>query len=87
MKFECDKCGICCKHIDSILKLKEYDFGNGRCIHLLDNNLCEIYWDRPDICNVGKMYEMYFKGSMSKEHYIRQNLRGCKELKKKYTKT
>ena len=59
--FECDKCGICCKHIDSIPQLKDFDSGNGRCIHLLDNNLCEIYFERPDICNVERMYEIYFK--------------------------
>ena len=46
MMFECDKCGICCKHIDSIPQLKDFDSGNGRCIHLLDNNLCEIYFER-----------------------------------------
>lgn len=84
MMFECDRCGICCKHIDSISQLKEFDSGNGRCIHLLDNNLCDIYFDRPDICNVEKMYEMHFKKIMTKDEYIRQNMLGCNELKAKY---
>ena len=56
MTFECDRCGICCQHIDSIPQLKQFDSGNGRCVHLLENNLCEIYLDRPEICNVDKMY-------------------------------
>ena len=86
MMFECDKCGICCKHIDSIPQLKDFDSGNGRCIHLLDNILCEIYFERPDICNVERMYEIYFKESMSKEEYMRQNKLGCNELKQKYKK-
>ena len=82
--FECDRCGICCQHIDLIPQLKEFDSGNGRCIHLLENNLCEIYLDRPEICNVKGMYELYFKGKISEDEYIRQNKMGCNELKNKY---
>ena len=84
MTFECDRCGICCQHIDSIPQLKQFDSGNGRCVHLLENNLCEIYLDRPEICNVDKMYELYFKDSISEEEHIRQNKMGCIELKNKY---
>ena len=40
MIFECDKCGICCKHIDNIPQLKSFDMGNGRCKFLLDNKFC-----------------------------------------------
>lgn len=43
MMFACDRCGICCQHIDLIPQLKEFDSGNGRCVHLSENNLCEIY--------------------------------------------
>lgn len=85
MMFKCDRCGICCQHIDLIPQLKEFDSGKGRCIHLLENNLCEIYLNRPDICNVEKMYEKYFKDNISKEEYIRQNMKGCNELKNKYS--
>lgn len=84
MMFKCDRCGICCQHIDSIPKLKDFDSGNGRCIYLLESNLCDIYGDRPDICNVEKMYEKYFKDSISEEEYICQNMAGCNELKSKY---
>lgn len=84
MTFECDKCGICCQHIDSIPQLKEFDSGNGRCVHLSENNLCEIYMDRPDICNVEKMYEINFKGNISEEDYICLNKMGCEDLKKRY---
>lgn len=82
--FECDRCGICCKHIDLIPQLKEFDIGNGRCIHLTEDNLCEIYLNRPDVCNVERMYELYFKDVISEEEYIRQNMMGCNELKNKY---
>ena len=39
MIFPCDRCGLCCKHLELIPDLKYLDKGNGRCIHLLDNNL------------------------------------------------
>lgn len=82
MIFVCDQCGICCKHIDQIPQLKQFDSGNGQCIHLTDNNLCAIYSDRPDICNVDKMFELQFEGQISKEEYIKLNIEGCNELKK-----
>ena len=84
MTFECDKCGICCRHIDLIPQLKEFDSGNGRCVHLSENNLCEIYLDRPEICNVERMFELYFKGEISEADYICLNKIGCCELKNKY---
>lgn len=83
MIFPCEKCGLCCKHIDLIPQLKDFDSGDGRCIHLMDNNLCEIYDKRPDICNVRKMYELSYSKQMSEDDYIRLNIAGCKSLKKK----
>lgn len=85
MIFPCDQCGICCKHIDQIPQLKEFDSGNGQCIHLMGNNLCEIYSKRPDICNVNKMYESQFQDILSIEDFINLNVQGCKKLKRKYT--
>ena len=84
MMIACDRCGICCQHIDLIPQLKEFDSGNGRCVHLSENNLCEIYLDRPDICNVERMYELFFKDNISEEEYVSQNKMGCSELKNKY---
>ena len=83
MKFQCDKCGICCRHIENIPELKEFDSGNGRCIYLSDDNLCAIYKSRPDICNVEKMFYKKYAHQMSEEEYILLNLEGCKQLKKK----
>jgi Fe-S-cluster containining protein len=84
MIFPCDKCGICCNHINEIPELHSFDSGNGRCIHLLDNNLCEIYETRPDICNVKTMYEKIYCSEMSEDEYIKLNTEGCNELKRKY---
>lgn len=77
--FTCTRCGVCCRNIDKVPELVNFHKGDGVCIHLTDDNLCEIYADRPDICNVEKMYEFY-KGLMSKEEYEKLNMDGCKVL-------
>lgn len=86
MIFPCEKCGLCCRHIDLIPQLKKLDSGNGRCINLTDNNLCLIYENRPDICNVRKMYELVYREQMSEDEYIKLNIAGCKEIKRKFFK-
>lgn len=78
--FQCTKCGICCKNIDKIPELEEFHTGNGICIHLTSNNGCDIYQNRPTICNVEKMYELKYRRFMSKEEYERLNMEGCRML-------
>ena len=85
MIFVCDQCGICCKHIDQIPQLKQFDQGNGRCINLTNNNLCAIYEDRPEICNIAKMYELEYCRQMTEDEYLYLNFEGCKELKRIYS--
>lgn len=85
MIFECDKCGICCRHIDQIPQLKQFDLGNGQCIHLSVDNLCDIYLHRTEICNVDKMYELHFKDKMSRQEYLALNYEGCRDLKKRFS--
>jgi hypothetical protein len=60
--------------------LSEYDNGNGVCI-FLKNNLCSIYQCRPDICNVEKMYRLYFKDHMTEDAYIKKNMDACEKIK------
>ena len=85
MIFPCDKCGICCRHINLIPQLKLFDSGNGVCIHLMDNNMCAIYENRPDICNVYKMYKLVYSKQMSEDEYLKLNIESCKKLKSKYS--
>lgn len=54
--------------------------GDGRCIYLTDDNLCDIYDIRPDICNVDRMYEIHFKYIMTREEYDCYNTKACKIL-------
>lgn len=78
--FLCTKCGLCCRNIGNIPELKEYDTGNGICIHLTEDNLCGIYTERPDICHVEKMYQQKYKYLMTKDEFDRMNREGCKKL-------
>ena len=82
--FICTKCGLCCRNIDKIPELKEYDTGDGVCIHLTKDNLCCIYPVRPDVCNVERMFEVKYKDLMSREKYERLNEEGCKLLQTEY---
>lgn len=84
MIFPCDRCGLCCRHLEQIPQLKDFDSGDGKCVHLLDNNECLIYNNRPNICNVSKMFELYFKNHMTEEEYIAINMDGCIKIKTKY---
>ena len=78
--FVCIKCGLCCRNIGEIPELADFHTGDGVCIHLSEDNLCDIYSTRPDICNVEKMFELQYNEVMSKVDYEKLNLEGCKAL-------
>lgn len=79
--FQCSKCGECCKHIDRIPMLAEFDSGNGICMHLKDN-LCNIYSSRPEVCRVDAMYSKYFSSLYTLEEFYRLNEDACIEVQK-----
>ena len=80
--FPCQKCGTCCRNIDKVEQLKDYDRGDGVCKWLIDN-LCSIYSSRPDICRIDYMYEKEYYKLYSKEEFYNLNLQGCKEIRGK----
>jgi Fe-S-cluster containining protein len=49
-KFSCWGCGACCRFVG--FKLPELDRGDRACIHLLEDNSCAIYEDRPAVCRL-----------------------------------
>lgn len=44
-------------------------------------NLCLIYENRPDICNVEVGYKKYFAQSYTEEEYLWLNYEACKFFK------
>lgn len=80
-RFECDRCGECCRHISGIQDLVAFDRGDGTCRHLVDNQ-CEIYERRPAICDVERMFETWFSKAMTWSEYILLTNESCAKLKK-----
>lgn len=72
-------CGECCRHINLIPQLADFDNGSGVCIHLKDNK-CDIYLSRPEICRVDVMYEKYYSDKYSREVFYEINRLSCKKL-------
>jgi Fe-S-cluster containining protein len=59
--------------------LSEYNSGGGVCKYLV-NNKCDIYAERPLICNIEKMYEDHFKETIGQNEFFMTNILACKEL-------
>ena len=84
MVFPCTKCGLCCKTLQHISTLSNYDTGNGVCRYL-KNNLCSIYENRPLICNVEKMYAAYFREIMTEDEFVSVNAEACIQIAERFT--
>lgn len=78
-QFPCTSCGLCCRHISHIEPLAKFDRGDGVCIHLNDN-LCSIYLDRPEICRIDVMYQKEYQAYFTQEQFYQANLKVCKDL-------
>jgi Fe-S-cluster containining protein len=74
--FVCDQCGECCRHLGHYAFNKDLDRGDGVCRYL-DGNLCRIYDDRPFICRVDEMYDVYFKDTMTRDEYDHFTYKSC----------
>ena len=83
--FSCDKCGLCCMHIDESSLDEGMNRGDGVCEFFDDDtHLCRIYNERPIFCNVDKFYEEYLSEQFPREEYYDVNYKSCKTLKERY---
>ena len=83
--FPCTACGLCCQHIGQIEELKEFDLGNGICKYFdISTNGCKIYNDRPEICQVEKMFELKYNKYFTKEEFYMLNAKACNDLQNSY---
>jgi len=78
--FTCDKCGVCCRHLDMSPLYSELDRGDGICKYLI-GNLCSIYGNRPLLCRIDESYNAFFSDLMSIAEYYRLNHEACDKLK------
>lgn len=85
--FNCDKCGLCCQNLKLSSLYKDLDRGDGTCIfYNEETKLCNIYENRPIICNIEKAYELYFSDKIEKNKYYELNYEVCNKLKEKFFK-
>lgn len=81
MEFQCDCCGLCCRSLKGAALYKDLDDGTGTCRYFDRNtNLCTIYQNRPEKCNVRAMYR-YFADKMTYEEWLEANAKVCRQLK------
>ena len=79
--YPCEKCGDCCRHVDLIKEMKSFDRGDGVCKHLTADNLCEIYSERPNLCNGEYLYENFYS-DMTIEEFHQMTSELCKEVRR-----
>lgn len=78
--FPCTSCGACCKYLHLAEELKEFDRGDGVCMHLDEaTNHCGIYETRPDICNIQTQYKLHYSTTPWPE-FVAENLQICEVL-------
>jgi Fe-S-cluster containining protein len=77
--FLCDKCGICCTKLKGNMIYSKLDKGDGTCKYFeKDNNLCSIYNNRPEICNVTLMYSKCFDKIYTIDEFVCENKKICR---------
>lgn len=79
--FICDKCGKCCKNLDRNALYSDLDRGDGVCYYLTSENLCSIYENRPDKCNIDIAYKKYFADTYTLADFYSMNYDACAYLK------
>lgn len=80
--FYCDKCGLCCQHLNNNSIYNDMHNGNGICFYYdVNSKLCTIYENRPIVCRVDDFYNRYLKTSISLEEYYKLNYKSCLKLK------
>lgn len=80
--YPCERCGDCCRHVDLIEAMKNFDRGDGVCKHLTTENLCEIYSERPPLCNGKYVYENFYS-DMAAEDFNNLMIELCHEIRRR----
>ncbi len=83
-KFQCNRCGRCCRMIGftNIPELRQMADSTGKCRHLMPNNLCRIYENRPLYCRVDAIYDRRLSNVMSRQQWYEMNYKQCKNFRR-----
>jgi Fe-S-cluster containining protein len=85
--FPCNSCGACCKSIRLSTQTDWLDRGDGVCRYFDDQqNICSIYENRPEICNVRVMYEKHYQSQFNWSEFVLVNQKACEALLEQISK-
>ena len=76
--YKCQKCGLCCRVLPALLKWPLND--KGWCLHLKDDNTCNVYGIRPKECRV----DAQKPAGEDFRSYYRRYARICKTMRRRY---
>lgn len=81
--FPCVQCGICCQRVFLAQETQYLDRGDGVCRHYnVAHRTCNIYAARPDICRVGKQYDLHYASQCTWSTFVELNQAACAALQK-----
>lgn len=81
MSFPCYRCGACCRHVNVAPETQMLDRGDGICRYYdVEQKLCSIYSNRPEICRIDLQYKLYYSDKMSWDDFVALNLSACAQL-------
>ena len=80
-RFYCERCGKCCRNLRMSSLYVNMDRGDGVCKYYDEvSRLCNIYENRPIICNVDAYYDAYLRCKMTRKEYYDRNRKICEKL-------
>jgi uncharacterized protein len=80
--FPCTECGICCKNINLIPELSQYDLGNGTCQYLGIDLRCTAFELRPYICQSKAIYIKQYHDKIAYKDFMYLSAKVCTTLQK-----
>ena len=80
-QYQCERCGDCCRHVNLVDAMKNFDRGDGVCKYLTAYNLCSIYARRPPLCNGEYLYKNFYS-DMTIEEFHQMMSELCKDVRR-----
>lgn len=81
LPFPCTSCGKCCKRVNMSPETIYLDRGDGICRYFNENsNLCNIYENRPLVCQVEGYYKAFLADIYSWQDFVKLNIEICNKL-------
>lgn len=79
--FPCNQCGACCRHVNRAVETRYLDRSDGVCRHYDEiSKQCNIYEQRPLICQVEKQFLLNYQDQYSWPEFIDMNQIACRIL-------